>query len=533
MGIKLKDLIDTDEQQDSLVEDKSKKTVKFLGIGIALLLIVIMVVITIIVKNVIIKKRMDRITAIAYDTANLSTLVINTGIQYRTNVKDVELLGLPLENEENAMQLNINGKIEEYRYGYYYLSAEEVNGFMPTLNQKNERYIVNYTTGEVINVDGVEWNGRRYHSNMDIIALANGNVPPSDTMIYINTPQDMQLLRQYPSGYFKLSADIDMSVYSQGDGWEPIEKFYGVFEGRGYKINNLVINRSSEDCCGLFGQVYDSAVLSEIILENVNINGGAKTGALAGNSTGTISNCSVTGIVNGSGAAVGGLVGSHNTNQISNSYSNVSVSGSQDVGGLVGTLYGGRVKSSYAKGTVTGMNNVGGLIGAIKPSRETEIEETYADARIRATNNAGGLIGSLEILNNSLVNTTNSYSIGAIESAEEIAGGFIGNISAVSGPTIRLEYVYAATDISMDTNIKGGFVGKITLPDDLIISTQCLWEKDSYMEKDIQDIGQSNITKTFESKTPEEMLAPGAYATWDLTNIWEFNEGMRAHFKWQ
>ena len=533
MGIKLNDLIDNDEAQDSLVEDKSKKTMKFLTFGIIALLFVIFVVVMIIIKNVVSTAQMGRIKNIANDAANLSTLVASTGIKYRSNIDDVELVGTSLENEETAFHLDINGKREEYRYGYYYLTNAEVNAFMPTLTEKNEEYVVNYTTGEVINIAGVEWGGKKYHSNMDITALANGQVPPSDSMVYINTPQDMELIRQNPYGYYKLSADIDMAAYSQGNGWKPVENFYGTFEGRGYKISNLAINRDAEDYCGLFGQVYDTAVLSEIVLENVNVNGRSNTGALAGSCTGTISNCSVNGIVNSSGNSVGGLVGSYNSNQISNSYANVSVTGSQDIGGLVGTLYGGRVKASYAKGTVTGMDNVGGLIGAIKPSRETEVNETYADTRIKATENAGGLIGSVEILNNSLVNTLNSYAIGAIEAANSVAGGFVGNIYAANGPTIKFDSVYTATDVSVDTNIRGGFVGKISLPDDLIISTGCLWEKDSYTNKDLKDIGTSNITKTFEARTPDEMVTQAPYTTWDLTNVWNVGNGRRAYFKWQ
>lgn len=538
MGIKLKDLIDNDEQQDSLVEDKSKKTMKVFVAAIVLVLFVILLVVVMIIKNVISTAQMDRINNIANDVANLSTLVASTGTKYRSNIDGVELIGKSLENEEDAVFLMINGKREEYRYGYYYLTNEEVNTFMPTLNEKGEEYIVNYTTGEVINVAGVEWGGRKYHSNMDITALSKGDVPPSDRTVYINTPEDMQLIRQDPYGHYKLSANINMEAFGQGNGWEPVEHFYGVFEGRGYTISNLTIARDSENYCGLFGQVYDSAILSEIVLTNVNISGGANTGALAGNCTGTISNCSVTGIVNSAQKSVGGLVGSYNSNQITNSYANVAVTGSEDVGGLVGTLYGGKVTTSYAKGTVTGMKNIGGLIGAIRPSRETNVEQTYADTRIRATENTGGLIGSIEILNNFIVNMADSYAIGAIEAANTVAGGFVGNIYATAEPSIRFNFVYTATDISLDANVKGGFVGKISLPSDSISSTIALWEKDSYSDKDLKDIGESSITRTFESRTPEQMKLSATYASenqrFNWTEIWDIKENSsRPYFKWQ
>lgn len=533
MGIKLNDLIESDGQ-DSLVEDKSKKTKIYLLSAIAFIILVIFVVIIIMIKNNVVSSQLLRIRNIANDVNNLSTLVASTGIKYRSNIDDVQLVGKSLENAEDALYLNINGKREEYRYGYYYLTNEEVNSFNPNLTEKGEEYIVNYNTGEVINISGVSIEGRRYHSNMDIDALANGRIPPSDNMVYINTPEDMRLIAQNPNGYYKLSADIDMSSYNSGNGWEPVMNFGGVFEGRGYKIKNLTVSRDSQNYCGLFGQVSGTAILSEIVLENVNISGGSFTGALAGSCSGTVNYCSATGIVNSQGESVGGLIGSYSDKQISNSFiNNMSVTGERDVGGLVGTLFGGQITSSYAKGSVTGTENIGGLVGSVKPSKETRINEVYADMRVRATNNAGGLIGNINILNTAAVNLNNSYSIGAIDNASDVAGGLIGKIHAADMATIKFNSLYTATDVSISAKTRGGFIGEIQLFDDLIISEGCLWEKDSYADKDMKDVGQSNITKTFESKTPSEMKTQAVYASWDLTNVWNVGGNARARFKWQ
>lgn len=533
MGVKLKDLIQ-EEEQESLVEDKSKKTMKFMVMGIGVLLFIILLVIVVIIKNTIVAGQLEEIKMISKDVANLSTKVSAIGVEYRSGISDAELVGLSLENEPK--EIYINGKREEYRYGYYYLTAEEVNGLVPTLNKNDQEYIVNYTTGEVINVWGVDYNGRRYHSNIDITALASGQTPPSDVTVYINTPQDMELIRQNPNGYYKLSADIDMEMYANGDGWKPIAEFGGIFEGRGYKITNLKINRDSERYCGLFGQVTATAQLSEIVLENVEISGGEYTGALAGSCSGRIINCNVQGIVNGSGNFVGGLVGAQNTGSIINSYAKVAVTGDEKVGGFIGSLHGGVVNASYANGTVVGSEDVGGFIGEIKPTSLTEVNQTYADSRITAKENAGGLIGSISILNDQKVNVLNSYAVGAIEDANNTVGGLVGRLYATARGTISFDQLYTAVDTPIDASVRGGFAGEVDLSDNANINNnKCLWEKDSALNNlEQKDVGTASRTISFEAKTEAEMKIQATYNQWDWENVWNIDEDVtRAYLKWQ
>lgn len=532
MGVKLKDLIQ-EEEQESLVEDKSKKTMKLIIMGIFVLLFIILLVLAAIVKNSVVTAQIEEIQMISKDVANLSTLVSAIGVEYRSGVTDAELVGHPLENEPLA--ISINGKREEYRYGYYYLTPEDVAKLTSTLNKNDQTYIVNYTTGEVINVGGVNYNGRRYHSNTDIAALANGDTPPSDVTVYINTPQEMELIRQNPNGYYKLSADIDMSMYQNGDGWKPIPEFGGIFEGRGYKISNLKVDRDSERYCGLFGKVTSTATLSEIVLVNVEVNGGEYTGALAGSCSGVVSNCSVQGIVNGSGNSIGGLIGSFNAGSIVNSSAVVAVTGKEEVGGLLGTLHGGLVNTSYASGTVVGSESVGGFIGNVTPTKLTEINQTYADARITATEDVGGLIGSINILNDSKVNVLNSYAVGVIESASISVGGFVGKMYATARGTISFDQVYTATDTPINANIRGGFAGTINFSDNANINnSKCLWEKETYADKELKDIGTTTRTISFESKNEAEMKIQATYSNWDWEKIWNINEdSTRAYLKWQ
>lgn len=61
-------------------------------------------------------------------------------------------------------------------------------------------------------------------------------------------------MRNNLSGKYILMNDIDLSGY---DNWDPIGNyggyFEGTFDGNGFVISNLKIDRSKEDNAGLFG----------------------------------------------------------------------------------------------------------------------------------------------------------------------------------------------------------------------------------------------------------------------------------------
>ncbi|RXJ96788.1 hypothetical protein CRU94_01370 [Arcobacter sp. AHV-9/2010] len=124
-----------------------------------------------------------------------------------------------------------------------------------------------------------------------------------------------------------------------GLGWNPIgdntNKFIGTFDGKGFTISDLYINRPST-YVGLFGYINNSTI-KNLGLTNVDITG---------------SNY------------VGGLVGYINHGTITNSYANGKVSGIGYIGGLVGYNGGnGIITNSYASGTVSGNSYIGGLVG--------------------------------------------------------------------------------------------------------------------------------------------------------------------------
>ena len=102
-------------------------------------------------------------------------------------------------------------------------------------------------------------------------------------------------------------------VWSEGLGWQPIgnavEKFSAQFEGNGYAIVNLLINRP-QDNTALFAAVAESATIGGILLSQVDVNGKSNVGSLVGINEGIVANIDVLGgRVVGSGDDVGGLIG--------------------------------------------------------------------------------------------------------------------------------------------------------------------------------------------------------------------------------
>ncbi|MCT7468337.1 GLUG motif-containing protein [Aliarcobacter cryaerophilus] len=167
------------------------------------------------------------------------------------------------------------------------------------------------------------------------------------------------------SYYFNLLNNINSSTTgymgNSGLGWNPIgdntNRFTGTFDGLGFTISDLYINRPYQNYVGLFGYINSSSTVKNIGLTNVDITGQTIVGGLAGENYGTISNSYASGSVNGD-YYVGGLVGLNN-GTISNSYASVSAIGSQFVGGLVGFNNGTISNSFYDKTKYTG-NGVGG-----------------------------------------------------------------------------------------------------------------------------------------------------------------------------
>src|SRR5690625_3977488 len=119
------------------------------------------------------------------------------------------------------------------------------------------------------------------------------------------------------NAHYALAQDIDASEtvnWNNGAGFEPIgtliDMFGGSFDGRGYKITGLYINRGSTDYVGLFGMAL-LATIQNVDLVDGTIVGGNYTGGVVGYAweDNSVTQCYNTGSVTGKGST-GGVVGS-------------------------------------------------------------------------------------------------------------------------------------------------------------------------------------------------------------------------------
>ena len=208
------------------------------------------------------------------------------------------------------------------------------------------------------------------------------NFAPDLEMLEIRDWYDLDDIRNNLVGNYLLMNDLNSitagytelagSTANDGKGWQPIgtenQQFTGVFNGQGYEIKGLLINRSSESYVGLFGAVVGT--VQDVGVVNANINGRVRVGCLVGeNNYGTVNNCYATGSVNGiseESGRVGGLVGRNYYGTVNNCYATCSVT-SAYCGGLVGYNDHETVNNCYATGSVTFQSafhfSIGGLVG--------------------------------------------------------------------------------------------------------------------------------------------------------------------------
>jgi len=186
-----------------------------------------------------------------------------------------------------------------------------------------------------------------------------------------NEPADSQYTAA--GVYYQLTADIDLSGYAGGAGWEPIGSFSthvgfcGTFDGNGYVVKNLVINRPGKTEQGLFGVVGTGGVVKNLGVESISLIGLNHCGAIAGYASGKIEGCYSTGTVKGTGN-IGGIAGSLSLyGNVEGCYSTATVSGTgEHVGGVVGYMAKSTsINQSYSTGAVTGGKHAGGVVGGI------------------------------------------------------------------------------------------------------------------------------------------------------------------------
>jgi len=281
----------------------------------------------------------------------------------------------------------------------------------------------------------------------------------------------------------------DTGIYQ---GFNPIAStgFTGTFEGNGYTISNLYINRPTQDRVGLFAPLAGSGggqFVRNLNIFNADITGEKDVGILASfiDGTGTtvaITDVSVSGSITFAGThdtwGVGGLAGGSINGVLIRCHAVVEISAAtglsisqQHIGGLLGTNAGSCANCS-ADGsisvtlTASSTVNIGGFAGRAGSATDTSITSCSATgditANVTGTTVLGGFIGT----NGSSDAITKCFAYGNVSSlsaSRSTVGGFIGLVGAGSAALTQCGAEGNVENLCTTNNKTGGFVGQVSL----------------------------------------------------------------------
>ncbi len=261
-----------------------------------------------------------------------------------------------------------------------------------------------------------------------IISVEIKGIGTADNPYLISTPTQLRVVAYLARGnyHFRQINDIDLSNsynsngtltdkfihYNSGNFTTPIgtdsAPFDGVYDGQGYKIEGLKINRKDSSDIGLFGVVAQNGTLVPEI-KNVHVQ-------LAMPDT--------------SKNAANGIVANEN------------------VGGIVGRISNGIVKNcSVTMGNVTGKNNVGGIVGNFS---NAQIINCFTQSDVNAFGNKGCYAGGIAgYVNNAGNGSTISgcFSSGSIYATPTSSTAGSGDKSNAAG---IVSYIANSADLSIN-----------------------------------------------------------------------------------
>lgn len=203
-----------------------------------------------------------------------------------------------------------------------------------------------------------------------------------DTYMLINDADDLANMQCMFHVNYALSRDIDLGGmdFAPIRVTQPIKKFFsGRFDGNNFAISNWQSPLVSDyDDMGLFGIIWarehDPAVISNLILRNFSVNGGTRTGALAGSLVFVnvinvhLDNVTVTG-----SSVIGGIAGSVEYSLLKNiSTTNVIVNTFVEYSGIIA----GAIRNSHVDDLTT--------VGFHIEDNERELAALRLDLAIRA-----------------------------------------------------------------------------------------------------------------------------------------------------
>ena len=311
-----------------------------------------------------------------------------------------------------------------------------------------------------------------------------------------------------------LSSDANFLPIGMADGATITEdaSFTGIFDGNGYTISNLNINRPNNSKVGLFAKL-DKAIVRNVNFENVAITAKSEVGTVAGTSAqGYFENIKLKSgsVTANNGAGIGGLVGVfqnygqeyynpkwypqfakeqvdyklsnyainvHNRLNITANYTGSGIR--EGVGGLVGASQASYIIYSSSNATINvsaNISDVGGLVGSLTVNPALDDGNTPSNRFIRVPlPEKGGttsivwstsLIDTLGYIERSIIRQ--SFSAGSIITpANEalVVGGLVGRntkygIITNSYSAVNITgTIGSGTNSAVPTKAIGGLIG--------------------------------------------------------------------------
>ena len=193
--------------------------------------------------------------------------------------------------------------------------------------------------------------------------------------------------------------------------WKPIGyvkgldilEYDGIFDGNNHFISGIYLDDELFDGAAVFAVANPDALIKNLTVKDIYLNGNKWTSGLVGSIEGTIYNCSVK--------------EAHISGNYIDSYT----------GGIAGSAIEGTISKCFVEeAEISGINFVGGIVGAI--SSKSIIENTYSSAYVYGGEYVGGIVGR-----SGASTTSNSYNIGYVNyglsdkiNVGSICGGFYG-----------------------------------------------------------------------------------------------------------
>ncbi|MCI5118952.1 MAG: hypothetical protein D3913_13590, partial [Candidatus Electrothrix sp. LOE1_4_5] len=340
--------------------------------------------------------------------------------------------------------------------------------------------------------------------------------------IPISSCAELQDINNDLAGDYYLTDDIDCSDLSFmpiGDADTP---FTGTFDGNGFTISNVSIDRPAMNYVGLFGYAGTDAAISDVNLTGIEITGNSHVGGLFGQLYyGTVTDVHVEGTIKGN-VVLGGLGGYAVSSIISHASSSGSVGMLDDPTGnfsqiFYGGLIGGNIRGnqiseiscSSSDAEVTGNYRVGGLVG----HNSGTITSSFATGPVKGFYRVGGLAG--ENISGTIVDC---FATGSVS-------GF-GNITGLPdshelGGLVGLQYRYGDEPVIMNSYATGSVTGGIRNMKGILglkLNGSCtgtFWDKTTS--------GVSSDACGSVGLTTEEMQDQETYVDWDFDETWMMN----------